>query len=527
MDTQEHRSSERADRHGVQISAGMLAVLAVLIGVIGVLLAVVAFMAGTMRTSASSVPPAAITVIAVSPTVAPTEALPAAVAGYPAPEAPTNAVVPTAAAASPPVFNPARPTAAQQDRTLAAPDAPTLAVPVIAAAPAPADFQLAPANAQPAPTLAPAAPVPTVVVLPTVAAVPLTAVPPRSAASNPASGGDDPGANPVPARPLAHVIRGNTTWTAASGPIVLKGDLQIERGASLLVGEGVEILIPRGASLVIYGNLYALGSNARPIRISQIGDDRGQRWGSIFARPGSSIVFNNVQISGGGTGGILIAAELSDIKIRSTRVIANGGQLRFVDSRLELRDIDMRNNEIPYGAAIDATFSRGGAFTLTGSRLQSNALSPGTAPVLVTNQSFSEPVTLEIVGNMLVGQDGPNLQLFTNAQMMGNVTCNSMIAGSNGLSLRSDAPPNLSPMLNIRDNAIEAHTPPIIDIYLEYGIGRGATSDLPLGMLNNWWELPNGPFDPLRNNDGRGEAVGKNVNFVPWLGQRPPCAPKL
>jgi hypothetical protein len=159
--------------------------------------------------------------------------------------------------------------------------------------------------------------------------------------------------------------------------------------------------------------------------------------------------------------------------------------------------------------------------------LQSNTLTPGTASVLVTNQSFSQPVTLEIVGNLLVGQEGPNLQLFTNAQMTGNVTCNTMTSGSNGLSLRSDAPPNLSPMINIRDNAIEAHTPPIIDIYLEFGIGRGATSDLPLGMSNNWWELANGPFDPLRNNDGRGEAVGKNVTFSPWLGQRPSCAPKL
>jgi hypothetical protein len=503
----------------------MLAVLLVLMSVIGVLVAVVAFMAGAMRTSAS-VAPAAITVIAVPPTtLAATPQPPVAVAAYPAPDAPTaTAVLPTGVpAANPPVFDPARPTAAQ-DRTLAAAEAPTL--PAIASVPTPADFQLAPPDAQPAPTLASVAPIPTVIIVPTAPSTPPTAIPPRSAASNPASGGDDTSTNP-PTRPVAHVIRGNTTWTAAQGPIVLKGDLEIVRGASLLIGEGVEIQIPRAASLIINGNLYALGSNARPIRISQIGDDRNQRWGSMFARPGSSIVFNNVEISGGGTSGILLGAELSDVKIRSTRIIANGGQLRFVDSRIEIRDVAMRNNDMPYGAAIEAIFSHGGVFTLTGSRLQSNTLTPGTASVLVTNQSFSQPVTLEIVGNLLVGQEGPNLQLFTNAQMTGNVTCNTMTSGSNGLSLRSDAPPNLSPMINIRDNAIEAHTPPIIDIYLEFGIGRGATSDLPLGMSNNWWELANGPFDPLRNNDGRGEAVGKNVTFSPWLGQRPSCAPKL
>jgi hypothetical protein len=322
-------------------------------------------------------------------------------------------------------------------------------------------------------------------------------------------------------------MRGNVTWGPENGPIVLKGDVEIARGATLIIREGTEVQVPRGASFVVHGNLYVLGSAARPARLTQVGGDRSQRWEAIFARPGSSIALNNADILGGGAGGTLLGAELSDIKIRGVRLIGNGGQIRTLDSRVEIRDVQMYDNEIPYGAAIDVTFSRGGNFILASSRLVRNYLTSGAAPVLVTNQSFSHPATLEIVGNLLVGQDGPNLQLFTNAQMQGNITCNTLVGGANGLSLRSDGPPNLSPMLNLRDNSIEGHTPPIIAIYLEFGIGRGATSDLPLGMANNWWELPNGPFEPDRNNPGRGESVGENIAFEPWLTERPGCAPNL
>ena len=71
--------------------------------------------------------------------------------------------------------------------------------------------------------------------------------------------------------------------------------------------------------------------------------------------------------------------------------------------------------------------------------------------------------------------------------------------------------------LNVRDNATEKHTPPIIPVYLTYGIGRGATSEIALDMRNNWWGSSLGPYEPERHADGRGEAVGDNIEFAPWL----------
>jgi len=77
----------------------------------------------------------------------------------------------------------------------------------------------------------------------------------------------------------------------------------------------------------------------------------------------------------------------------------------------------------------------------------------------------------------------------------------------------------------VRDNATEKHTPPIIPEYLRYGIGRGATSEIALDMRSNWWGSALGPYEPDRHADGRGEAVGDNIEFAPWLTERPACAP--
>jgi hypothetical protein len=48
---------------------------------------------------------------------------------------------------------------------------------------------------------------------------------------------------------------------------------------------------------------------------------------------------------------------------------------------------------------------------------------------------------------------------------------------------------------------------------------------MAIDMRNNWWGDPTGPYDPERHADGRGEAVGDNIEYAPWLTDRPSCAP--
>jgi len=44
-------------------------------------------------------------------------------------------------------------------------------------------------------------------------------------------------------------------------------------------------------------------------------------------------------------------------------------------------------------------------------------------------------------------------------------------------------------------------------------------------MRGNWWGAAEGPYEPDRHADGRGDAPGDLVLFDPWLTERPPCAP--
>lgn len=532
METNNHPPDTKGGRViTLQLSRGVVALVGVLIAVIGGLLITVAFMAGAANQppASSNATPAVVTVIAVMPTQAATLPVPSAVpaaapAAYPAPiAAPAAQEVAAVSTQLLPTFNPIRPTAASETFAQPVDSIPTLPPP-----PPPDDvFRLETTPIQPAATLSAQNIEPTEAP-PLPSATPVPQAEKQSAGAPPAdAGGAQPPQRTTGGGASGEELKGALRWTAAQSPYTINRDVVLSAGASLVIEAGVEVRIARGASLFVEGSLYGLGTPGRPVRFVQLPGDERQRWEGIFGSPGSSIAFEQTEFSGGGAGGTVLAVEGGRMVIRNSRINGNGGQIRAFDSYVEIRDSEFANNDLPYGAAVDVTLTNGGTVILTNNRIINNRFSAGTAPVKITSQSFSTPTTLEIRSNLLLGQDGPNLQLFTNAQMEGNITCNTLIGGANGLSLRSEGPPNLSPMLNIRDNSIEGHTPPIIDIYLEFGIGRGATSDLPLGMANNWWELPNGPYEPDRNLNGRGEAVGENVTFEPWLTERPACAPRL
>ena len=356
-------------------------------------------------------------------------------------------------------------------------------------------------------------------------------------AARPADAGGTGGSTrPAPtSRPPMSALKGSVRWSTANSPVIIQNDLLVSSGASLIIEPGVEVQIGKGASLVIDGSIVALATPDRPVRFTQIGggDDPRLRWESIIGRAGSVIDLRNVLITGGGAGGTVLAIQSGRLSLQSARIVNNGGHIRIEDSFVIVRDSEVSGNRMPYGSAIEITLSRGGGgspgsdVVIINNRMVNNAMVAGAAPLRLTNLSFDHPVRIEIEQNLLVGAAGPNLALFTNAQLMGNIRCNTLIGGANGLSLRSDAPPNLSPMLNIRDNAIEAHEPPNNPFYRRFNIGKGATSDLPLTMTNNWWELSSGPYEPATNPEGRGEAVGPNIAFLPWLLERPACAPSF
>jgi hypothetical protein len=323
-------------------------------------------------------------------------------------------------------------------------------------------------------------------------------------------------------------------WTINQSPVRIQQTTVVARGASLIIDPGVEVQIAPGTAIFVEGVLSAFGQPDRPVRFISI-DPARSRWDAIYLKPGSTVILEQTELIRGGAGGVVIGSEAANLALRGVRAIDNGGQILANNSNVEIRDTEIRGSELPFGAVIELTYNREGQATLIGNRLINNLLPKNAPNMRVVNLSTTQVVNVDIQGNLLVGQSGPNLTLQmekllpeeTTSNMVGNVVCNAFLNGTNGLSVRSQATQILQVQLNVRSNAIEGHTPTIQPIYLNRnGIGRGATSEVPLDMRENWWDDPSGPYSAERYADGLGEAVSELIVFEPWQTSRPECAPR-
>lgn len=442
-------------------------------------------------TSLPEPPPTIVAAVASFTPLAPT----APVTGEPAYPGPgAEALTPTAPSgtASAPVFAP----------TVVIP---TAQPPIATIAPAPTSLPLP--TAPPVPTLAPITAAP--VTFPTVEQPVATRQPAPAATARPT------------VAPITQ-LRGTVYWRAGDSPYTVSRDLLVMAGAALIIEPGVEVRIAPGISILVDGKLYALGKPGQSVRF--VGTSP-QRWESIIGRAGSELVFEQAEVRGGGAGGTTIASEGGALALRGARISDNGGHIDSRQSTLEVRDTEISGNDMPYGAALQASFG-GGSASIRNTRIGGNRMSSGAPQILIENMSDFESLAVDIQGNLLIGQDGPNLTLTTNTTpISGSIACNALLNGANGLSLRSETDQTPGFPLSIHDNAIDDHIPPIIPVYLKYGIGRGATSEVQLDMRNNWWGSDLGPYEPDRWADGRGDSVGENISFDPWLKSWPACVP--
>lgn len=326
--------------------------------------------------------------------------------------------------------------------------------------------------------------------------------------------------------PEAIILKGNTTWRASDSPVRLDRDLVVGPGAVLQIEPGVEVKLAPGVSITNQGTMRSLGQPGQPVRFSGTGS---QRWEGIFGRDNSEMLLEHTEIKGGGAGGTVIGVETTgQIGFRGVRVTDNGGRVSLSSGGyIEIRDSEISGNDMPYGAALELNFANGGRAVVVNNRIGGNRMSFGSPQLLIRHTSGFNELNVDIQRNLLVGQDGPNLTLSAASRAFnGNIVCNSFLNGANGLSIRSDTLQVPGFPLNIRDNVLDDHVPPIVPVYLKYGIGRGATSEVEVDMRNNWWGSELGPYEPDRHADGRGDSVGENISFDPWLGGWPSCAPR-
>ena len=330
-----------------------------------------------------------------------------------------------------------------------------------------------------------------------------------------------------PPPPPAEVLRGNVRWTTGQSPITLHRDVQIIPGAELTIEPGVEVRLDPGVAIYVDGGrLLAMGLPEQPVRL--VGAT-GARWGGLFGRPGSFVVLEQTVLQGGGASGTVLAVDEGTLIVRGSRFNDNGGAIVLTNTKVELRDSELAGNDMPFGPAFEASYSRGNTITMSGNRFGGNRLGDGTPQVRLSNSSTFETLSLTVEGNLIRG-GGPNLQLSTNGPLTGSILCNNLVGDGMGLGLRSQTlqtRANGMPLmaLRIENNRIDEHLPPLIPVYLRYGLGRGATSEILLDMRNNWWGEATGPYEPDTNPLGRGDSVGHNIIFASWLTVPPACAP--
>jgi hypothetical protein len=304
--------------------------------------------------------------------------------------------------------------------------------------------------------------------------------------------------------------------------VVLENATRIAPGSVLIIDPGVEVRLGWGVSLTAdQAQIYAVGTPDQPVRFVGHTD---KRWQGIFSRNNSTVVLEHVEVRDGGAGGAVIVSEGGELVVRNSKIIENGGTILTTDSTVEVRSSEIWGNDLPFGGAFNATYTRGNLFTFTGNRVGQNRLSDGASSLTVENHS-GDTVVLDIQSNHFNGyeKEGANVLLSTNGMLEGTVACNSLIGANTGLRLRTETPqlPNFN--LSVANNRIDNHVPPVVPDYVKYGIGRGATSEILLDMRLNWWGERSGPYHPEENPEGRGDSVGSNILYRPWLTEPPPC----
>jgi hypothetical protein len=118
------------------------------------------------------------------------------------------------------------------------------------------------------------------------------------------------------------------TWTAAESPHVVTGSLSIPAGRTITVEPCAIVQLAGDASMIVEGELLALGEPGEPIRFERA--DAASAWKTIEARAGSELRFAHASITGGGARDGSAPTQIGALDVRGDQDLATQPIL-FVD----------------------------------------------------------------------------------------------------------------------------------------------------------------------------------------------------
>lgn len=318
---------------------------------------------------------------------------------------------------------------------------------------------------------------------------------------------------PTATIPPLDVVSGTVSWT---GLHAVTKDVLVTAGSVLIIEPNTTLTLSAGVSVYVDGTLRLNGTKAEPVYITNAAGAMSP-WGGIYVRQDGVMTVNDSFIWNGGAAGTLLSVDQGTVRIADTEIKQNHGQIRLVDAVFLLQKSTVRDNDLSFGAMVDATYEANGRVLVENSRVGPNTGGSGTQIAIHQSGAMSE-LLVDLTGVNLVGKNGTNLVLVNDGTMKGAVTCSTFNGGDTAISVESSAPSVPGIGVTVHQSVFSGHKAP-------YGPPRVLVSNVAFDARTNWWNASSGPYHPKSNPSGTGEANGVNVNAGGWLTARPACAP--
>ncbi len=318
----------------------------------------------------------------------------------------------------------------------------------------------------------------------------------------------------------------NTLWTTNGSPYILTGSLTVPSAITLGIGTGVEVRVPQGLEIMVYGTLDALGSLEHPVKFTKLPEAiTGGRlliWGSGYSKMARATLDHCIIKQMGSPSVRAVQGKYAEVNIRNS-VFTN---INATAIHMEQCRVDISHNRMNDTRETINLVS--GAGVIASNRIsQVNTYADG----IDIDGYWSGPgdPTILIEGNIIIGGTDPNADgidfgnarhvVFRNNIVMdfadkgisigeGSqvVGYNNLISGCNmGVAIKSGSSPLLS-------NFTIVNCASGIRCYRDF-------SSLPLGSITNAivWNCPT----PIYMESDTRTTVGYTLipGDTPWPGE--------